>query len=285
MKDPPRLLDELSGMPDELRLALDTLSATRPSAEQVAALASKLGVASPAAPMAAAGAKALPALKLALVVAAGAGLGGAGYALLRAEPPSVPASAAVAARPPPPRIAPGPSATPAAGDVRHEPRARTAAEEPPPIAGSETEAAPDVVEPRRSEAPATPEPGAVAAPLPRRAHSPASAPPAATQVAPEPSPAAARGATSTTSLSETELLGDARAALSQSPAVALSFCEQHRREFPKGALVQERELIAVTALVRLGRADAARARAERFRRNYPRSAYLRQLERVIAVLE
>jgi hypothetical protein len=43
---------------------------------------------------------------------------------------------------------------------------------------------------------------------------------------------------------------------------------------------QEREMIAITALVRLGRQEEAYARAERFRRNYPKSAYLRQIDKV-----
>jgi hypothetical protein len=81
--------------------------------------------------------------------------------------------------------------------------------------------------------------------------------------------------------SEAELLQDARAALNSSPAVALGLTEKHRQEYARGAYAQERELIAITALARLGRSGDAAARAERFRRAYPTSAYLRQIDRLV----
>jgi len=39
-------------------------------------------------------------------------------------------------------------------------------------------------------------------------------------------------------------------------------------------------MIAITALVRLGRHQEAQARAEHFRHTYPNSAHLRQLEKL-----
>jgi hypothetical protein len=80
--------------------------------------------------------------------------------------------------------------------------------------------------------------------------------------------------------SEVELLQTASTVLGGNPAEALQLCEEHRRFYPSGAMSQEREMIAVTALVRLGRQDEAYARAERFRLNYPKSAYLRQIDKV-----
>jgi hypothetical protein len=80
---------------------------------------------------------------------------------------------------------------------------------------------------------------------------------------------------------EIALLKEARAALSASPSQALALTERHRADYPKGALVQERELIAITALARLGQTSSARQRADRFRSLYPRSAYLKQIDRVL----
>jgi hypothetical protein len=55
------------------------------------------------------------------------------------------------------------------------------------------------------------------------------------------------------------------------PAEALAPLDQHRSRFPRGALAEEREGLAVKALVRLGRGAEARARAEAFRRRFPQS--------------
>jgi hypothetical protein len=80
---------------------------------------------------------------------------------------------------------------------------------------------------------------------------------------------------------EIALLKEARAALAASPTQALALTERHRSDYPRGALVQEREVIAITALARLGQTSSARQRAERFRSAYPRSAYLKQIDRVL----
>lgn len=80
--------------------------------------------------------------------------------------------------------------------------------------------------------------------------------------------------------SEVALLQTASTVLGANPAEALQLCEEHRKFYPGGAMSQEREMIAVTALVRLGRQEEAYARAEQFRRNYPKSAYLRQIDKV-----
>lgn len=61
---------------------------------------------------------------------------------------------------------------------------------------------------------------------------------------------------------EAELIERARAALKSSPARALALAEQHARTFPTGYLSLERELVAVDALQRLHRRQAARARGE-----------------------
>ncbi|HYJ11175.1 MAG TPA: hypothetical protein VEX18_19265 [Polyangiaceae bacterium] len=80
---------------------------------------------------------------------------------------------------------------------------------------------------------------------------------------------------------EIELLRDARFALKQSPARALELTEQHARFHPRGELSQERELIAMTALVALGRRTAALARSASFERAFPGSAYRKQLSELL----
>ena len=54
----------------------------------------------------------------------------------------------------------------------------------------------------------------------------------------------------------------ARAGLAGRPAEALAITQAHAAEFPAGKLSVERELLAIDALGRLGRATEARARAE-----------------------
>jgi hypothetical protein len=74
---------------------------------------------------------------------------------------------------------------------------------------------------------------------------------------------------------ERALLDVARTALGRGDgASSLVACDEHARTFVRGALAEEREAIAVQALVLEGRGDDARARAERFRRTHPRSILL-----------
>lgn len=91
--------------------------------------------------------------------------------------------------------------------------------------------------------------------------------PAASETEHPPAPAAA-------SESELSLLKRARDA---DPAQALALTAEHARRFPVGVLEQEREVIAIDALLRLGRADAAAQRAKRFQTHFPGSAHARRL--------
>lgn len=68
------------------------------------------------------------------------------------------------------------------------------------------------------------------------------------------------------------------------PAGALAVAREHEQRCPAGALVQERERIAIEALARLGRADAARARASAFQERFPSSPHLRRVRQVIEEL-
>src|SRR5690606_4034242 len=66
---------------------------------------------------------------------------------------------------------------------------------------------------------------------------------------------------------EAELLERARRALAQDPKRALALTRQHQARFPKGLLTQEREVIAIEALRRLGREQDAKQRAGTFEKN------------------
>lgn len=73
--------------------------------------------------------------------------------------------------------------------------------------------------------------------------------------------------------SEDALLHRAHAASLSDPRKALALTAEHARRFPNGMLVQEREVLAIEALARLGRRDDARARATAFSASYPGSPY------------
>ncbi|MDQ2647705.1 MAG: hypothetical protein M3020_28165 [Myxococcota bacterium] len=128
----------------------------------------------------------------------------------------------------------------------------------PPMAAS----APKLTEP----VPQAPVPSAVEP-------APASIEPAAEASAPPAS--AARVKTP----NEAALLERARRALSKNPALALELTRRHQAEFPRGVLRQEREVIAIEALSRLGKADQARERGTEFRREFPNSAHGRAVDR------
>jgi hypothetical protein len=111
-----------------------------------------------------------------------------------------------------------------------------------------------------------------------------SAAPAPPSEAAEPSSTAAASATAHAGSvnprpeSEAELLERARGSLAGNPARALALTEQDRARFPSGVLAQEREVIAIEALKRLGRTDEAARRAADFERRYPGSAYRKKLD-------
>jgi hypothetical protein len=78
--------------------------------------------------------------------------------------------------------------------------------------------------------------------------------------------------------SEAELLERAEAALSSDPRRALTLTREHVQRFPEGALAQEREVIAIEALKRTGKKQAAAARARVFARRYRGSVHETRLE-------
>jgi len=81
---------------------------------------------------------------------------------------------------------------------------------------------------------------------------------------------------------ERALLDVARGALEREDAAqALAATEKHERTFANGILVQEREAMAIRALVMIRRLDDARARAGRFRKRFPDSVLLPTIESTI----
>jgi hypothetical protein len=127
--------------------------------------------------------------------------------------------------------------------------------------------------PMASSAPTLTEP-VPEAPVPSAAE-PAPAPTDSAAEAPAPPASAARGKTP----NEAALLERARRALSKNPALALELTRRHQAEFPRGVLRQEREVIAIEALRRLGKAEQARERGTEFRREFPDSAHGRAVDR------
>lgn len=81
---------------------------------------------------------------------------------------------------------------------------------------------------------------------------------------------------------ELQLIEAAERALPANPELALSLLREHERRYPEGSLQQEREVIAVTALVAVGQRDRARDRADSFARQHPDSTYLPRLRRIIS---
>ena len=136
-----------------------------------------------------------------------------------------------------------------------EATSRAAAPPPPSIEPATEEALPDPEEPEAK-----------------------SAPPAGREPAPSPRPSTSQEARRP---SEAQLLDQARAAIKNDPARALELAREHARLYPRGALAQEREVIAIEALKRAGKSNAARERADEFRQRHPSSIHKNKVEGVV----
>lgn len=106
--------------------------------------------------------------------------------------------------------------------------------------------------------------------------SPSAAPPPTASASAMPSSVPPRS--QPTPLNEAPLLERARRALARDPARALALTKQHEQSFPNGLLKQEREVIAIDALRRLGKSQQAGDRAGRFEKQFPDSAHRRAVE-------
>jgi hypothetical protein len=146
--------------------------------------------------------------------------------------------------------------------------APAAAPEPRAVAPAAAVAAPA---PERAAAPPPPSPAVV--PLPAITPTPRSE--LAARAAPLP-----RAAAAVQPPDELSLLRAAQAQLASAPALALETLAEHQRHFPQGALAQEREVLAVDALLSLGRFAEARVRADALPLAYPDTPHRRRLLRL-----
>jgi hypothetical protein len=269
-QDPPRLLDPASGAPSWLRSSLEAGTLDVPGPARMARIAARLpggltgsgptgsGPSAPRPPVAPPVAP--PLLPAVPSVFSGAAIGVAlGLAVVGADWLVSPR----AADPPPP---------------------------PAPIALTAAALEPLPLEPAKPPSPLSRPPSSRPLPLPgATTASPAAsggldpAAPAADVGAPtgpvvaEPDPLAAEP--------ESSILKRAQDALRSNPAQALAITDLHLARYPGGSLVQEREVLAITALLGMGRASEARARATRFVASFPTSADCRRLAVLIPDLE
>jgi hypothetical protein len=96
------------------------------------------------------------------------------------------------------------------------------------------------------------------------------------KVKPQPPPQASE------EVPETELLQQALDALHAGQASdALAAATTHATRFPDSPLAQEREAVAIEALVRLKRGDEARARGERFHARWPTSLHVSKIDELL----
>jgi hypothetical protein len=296
LEETPRLIDDPE-IGRELELGLERMSSNLPSAEQLAGMAARLGVTPNPAPASGSA----PVSKTLLKLAAGAGISGAVlWAILQASAPSpttvpvpspspvpsetshVEGAAPVEPATPvgPNRRAPGTPNQPAAPAATAAALDDSALSAPtPPVPATET---PEVSTPSPRTPGASPRANEAPAPTSERpSERPAAKAPGKAPV-PTSDDATTPGRPPTASPpGETALLRDARLALNGEPARALALTEQHRRDYPSGGFTQEREVIAITALARLGRTSEARSRADRFRSAYPTSPYIERIDRAV----
>lgn len=81
---------------------------------------------------------------------------------------------------------------------------------------------------------------------------------------------------------EIALIGRAHDALRANPANALTLCKEHETKFSGGHFAQEREAVAIEALLYLNRKDEAQRRFAEFDRKYPSSSHRVHLESLLA---
>jgi len=82
---------------------------------------------------------------------------------------------------------------------------------------------------------------------------------------------------------ETSILNHAGQALARGDAAgALAMTRDLARAFPKGRLMEERDYVAIKALIALGQRDEAARRFERFCSAYPQSLFRDELAQAIS---
>ena len=278
LKDPPRLLDPGAGARDFVRQALDAGRADRPRADQLARLARRLpmGMAppptdpgasptgAPAAPIAA-----IPSALPGAILGAVLGLAVIGlhtFATRSEAPPAAPHEAPAAILRAEPARAPAPEPARLDDAIMTQKAAARAIAAPANAPSSSAEPAPRAASPTPSSAPTAITAAAGASP------DLAAGSPQGTFAAEPPT---------VDSETDIQLLHRAQDALGGAPSRALDLVSRHAARFPGSALGQEREVLAIDALVRLGRVSEARARAAAFAARFPTSAHLHRLEALV----
>lgn len=252
MSDPKRLFDELGR--GELKDLLAAGKSETPDEHQIAALAAKLGILGGLGGAGAAGAGGAGG-------AAGAGGAGAGA---KASAIATAAKGGLAIK-----VVGVVAVAGAVGGGTVAVATRAAREEPTPAGIVE---APSATTRARVAEPA--------ASLPPRVD-PLSLPSAEPSARATPTTALAKSAPPPRPEDEVRLLERAQDALKTRPAEALALCDEHARAHPSGMLAQEREVIAIEALVKTGRMAEARARAAKFRARWPGSSHTRRIETLV----
>jgi hypothetical protein len=87
----------------------------------------------------------------------------------------------------------------------------------------------------------------------------------------------AKSPTASDPLAELALLERARRVLATNPVRALALTEQHRQRYRAGQFAEERELLAIQALIGAGQRSAAERRARSFSRAHPNSVHAHRL--------
>jgi hypothetical protein len=125
-------------------------------------------------------------------------------------------------------------------------------------------------------------------PAPRRSPRPryvASNSPSHIETVREPAAQAIDDSPPSTLAEEQELINAARTALgAHDPTSARLFLERHARLYPTGQMEEEREALAVQALIAEGDGQAARVRAEKFRTRFPRSIQLQVVSKALRTI-
>ncbi len=80
---------------------------------------------------------------------------------------------------------------------------------------------------------------------------------------------------------ELKLLRRAQQSLDHRPGHALELVREHERSYGSGVFTQEREVLAVEALLKLGNRGPAVRRGKRFIQQYPRSAHVRRIQNLL----
>jgi hypothetical protein len=82
-------------------------------------------------------------------------------------------------------------------------------------------------------------------------------------------------------VAEVRLLTAAQEVLDREPGKALAMCDEHARRFPTGVLIEERELLAMQALMALNRAEDAKKRAAAFKAAFPDSPLEHRVDQIM----